>query len=83
MTAVWRPGLGHKGGRETEDHILPGEEPLAEWLVLLRRVPILRHTLKSGLIPCEGHVNKLKMIKRVMFGRAGFAVLRQRVLHAV
>lgn len=31
----------------------------------------------------EGHVNKLKVIKRVMFGRAGFALLRQRVLHAV
>lgn len=31
----------------------------------------------------EGHVNKLKMLKRVMFGRAGFPLLRQRVLHAV
>lgn len=31
----------------------------------------------------EGHVCKLKMIKRVMFGRAGFPLLRQRVLHAV
>jgi transposase len=31
----------------------------------------------------EGHVNKLKMIKRQMFGRAGFPLLRQRVLHAV
>ena len=31
----------------------------------------------------EGHVNKLKVIKRLMFGRAGFALLRQRVLHAV
>jgi transposase len=31
----------------------------------------------------EGHVNKLKMIKRLMFGRAGFPLLRQRVLHAV
>jgi transposase len=31
----------------------------------------------------EGHVNKLKMLKRLMFGRASFALLRQRVLHAV
>jgi len=31
----------------------------------------------------EGQVNKLKMLKRLMFGRAGFALLRQRVLHAV
>ena len=31
----------------------------------------------------EGHVCKLKMMKRLMFGRAGFPLLRQRVLHAV
>ena len=31
----------------------------------------------------EGHVTKLKLIKRTMYGRAGFALLRQRVLHAV
>lgn len=29
----------------------------------------------------EGKVNKLKLIKRMMYGRAGFALLRQRVLH--
>jgi len=29
----------------------------------------------------EGNVNRLKMIKRMMFGRAGFALLRARVLH--
>lgn len=31
--------------------------------------------------PTEGQVNRIKMIKRTMFGRAGFALLRQRVLH--
>jgi transposase len=31
----------------------------------------------------EGHVNKLKLIKRMMYGRARFALLRQRVLHAL
>jgi transposase len=30
----------------------------------------------------EGKVNKLKMLKRTMFGRAGFGLLRARVLHA-
>src|SRR6266700_2815608 len=30
----------------------------------------------------EGKVNKLKTLKRVMYGRAGFALLRQRLLHA-
>jgi transposase len=29
----------------------------------------------------EGNVNRLKMIKRMMFGRAGFALLKARVLH--
>jgi transposase len=30
----------------------------------------------------EGHITKLKLIKRMMYGRAGFPLLRQRVLHA-
>jgi transposase len=38
-------------------------------------------THNSGVV--EGKVNKLKLIKRMMFGRAGFALLRQRVLHAL
>jgi transposase len=32
--------------------------------------------------PVEGQVNRLKAIKRQMFGRAGFALLRARVIHA-
>ncbi|MBA2396967.1 MAG: transposase [Ktedonobacteraceae bacterium] len=31
----------------------------------------------------EGKVNKLKLIKRMMYGRAEFPLLRQRVLHAL
>jgi Transposase and inactivated derivatives len=31
--------------------------------------------------PTEGKVNKLKTIKRMMYGRAGFSLLRQRLLH--
>jgi transposase len=30
----------------------------------------------------EGQVHRLKLIKRSMYGRAGFALLRQCVLHA-
>jgi transposase len=30
--------------------------------------------------PVEGHVNRLKMIKRQMFGRAGFSLLKARVV---
>jgi transposase len=32
--------------------------------------------------PVEGHVNRLKAIKRQMYGRAGFVLLRARVLNA-
>lgn len=32
--------------------------------------------------PVEGQIGRLKMIKRTMFGRAGFKLLRARVLHA-
>jgi transposase len=32
--------------------------------------------------PVEGHVNRLKTIKRQMYGRAGFVLLRARVRHA-
>lgn len=35
----------------------------------------------NGLV--EGHVNKLKLIKRIGYGRASFPLLRQRVLHAL
>ena len=35
----------------------------------------------NGLV--EGQVNKLKLIKRMGYGRAGFPLLRQRVLHAL
>jgi transposase len=31
----------------------------------------------------EGQVTRIKLIKRMMFGRAGFALLRQRVLHCI
>jgi transposase len=31
----------------------------------------------------EGQVTRIKLIKRMMYGRAGFALLRQRVLHAL
>jgi hypothetical protein len=34
----------------------------------------------SGVV--EGHVNRIKMLKRQMFGRAGLALLRKRVLLA-
>ena len=32
--------------------------------------------------PAEGQINRLTMIKRTLYGRAGFDPLRARVLHA-
>ncbi|GIM96106.1 hypothetical protein Ato02nite_078990 [Paractinoplanes toevensis] len=32
--------------------------------------------------PVEGNVNRIKMLKRQMYGRAGFDLLRKRVLLA-
>lgn len=40
----------------------------------------LTETWSNG--PVEGHVNRLKTIKRQMYGRAGFVLLRARVLNA-
>jgi transposase len=37
--------------------------------------------INNGMV--EGHVNKLKLIKRQGYGRAGFPLLRKRVLHAL
>jgi transposase len=33
--------------------------------------------------PVEGHINRLKTVKRQMYGRAGFVLLRARVVNAV
>jgi transposase len=40
-------------------------------------------TLPHSSGQVEGQITKLKLIKRTMYGRAGFALLRQRVLHSV
>jgi len=39
-------------------------------------------TLPWSTGPVEGHVNRLKLIKRSMYGRAEFDLLRLRVLHS-
>ncbi len=37
-------------------------------------------TLPWSTGPCEGHIHRLKLIKRSMYGKADFSLLRQRVL---
>jgi len=39
----------------------------------------LTHPHSNG--PAEGHVNRLKLLKRSSYGRAGFELLRKKVLH--
>ena len=39
-------------------------------------------TMRWCNCPVEGHVNRLKTIKRQMYGRAGFALLKARVVNA-
>jgi transposase len=41
----------------------------------------LRYEWSNGQL--EGQVNRLKLIKRMMYGRAKFALLRARVLHSM
>jgi transposase len=40
----------------------------------------LKESFSNG--PVEGHINRLKMLKRQMYGRAGFELLRARLLPA-
>ena len=39
-------------------------------------------TLPFSNGPVEGHVNRLKFVKRSMYGKGSFELLRQRVLQA-
>ena len=50
--------------------------------VLKRDVDAVKQAITSRWSngPVEGHINRLKMIKRQMYGRAGFELLRARVL---
>jgi transposase len=38
-------------------------------------------TLSYNNGQAEGQITRIKLIKRMMYGRAGFGLLRQRVLH--
>ncbi|WP_326607562.1 transposase [Streptomyces sp. NBC_01799] len=69
LDAVWRDDL-------------PSLHTLAAGIDRDRDAVIAGLTLpwNSGVV--EGHVNRIKMLKRQMFDRAGFALLRKRVLLA-
>ena len=59
--------------------------PLAEFAASMRRdLAAVQAALDLPWTtsPAEGQINRLKMLKRTMYGRAGFQLLRARVLHA-
>jgi transposase len=60
------------------------ETPLARFAISLRRdydAINAAVTLPWTTSPVEGHVCRIKMLKRSMYGRAGFELLRARVLN--
>ncbi|MFE5487491.1 hypothetical protein [Streptomyces sp. NPDC056527] len=59
---------------------LPGLHTLAAGIDRDRNAVIAGLTLPWSSGVAEGHVNRIKMLKRRMFGRAGFALLCKRVL---
>ena len=59
--------------------------PLSEFAVGLKRdLAAVQAALDTPWTtsPAEGQINRIKTIKRSMYGRAGFPLLRARVLHA-
>jgi transposase len=61
---------------------LPSLHTLAAGIDRDRDAVIAGLTLPWSSGAVEGHVNRIKMLKRQMFGRAGFQLLRKRVLLA-
>ncbi|WP_304414220.1 transposase [Kitasatospora sp. NRRL B-11411] len=61
---------------------LPNLHTLAAGIDRDRAAVIAGLTLPRSSGVVEGHVNRIKMLKRQMFGRAGFQLLRKRVLLA-
>jgi transposase len=59
---------------------LPGISAFARGLETDLAAVIAGLTTQWNSGPVEGNVNRIKMLKRQMFGRAGFALLRKRVL---
>jgi len=72
-------------GRWTEWIEAARRSPLASFAKRLERdkdalLAALRLPWSNGMV--EGQVHRLKLLKRQMYGRAGFHLLRERVLHA-
>jgi len=89
---------GHRGGEAAEPAVAPqgpgkpgwrarrcGRNPACSFAASMRRdLPAVQAALDLPWTtsPAEGQINRIKTIKRSMYGRAGFQLLRARVLHA-
>ena len=74
-------------GDGTLDEVLAAaaDTPLAGFITELRKdIAAVQAALDLPWTtsPVEGQIGRIKMIKRTMYGRAGFKLLRARVLHA-
>lgn len=61
---------------------VPEVQAFADGLTADRAAVVAGLTLPWSTGPAEGHITKLKLIKRQAYGRAGVAFLRQRMLYA-
>jgi len=61
---------------------VPEVQAFADGLETDKAAVVAGLTLPWSTGPVEGHMTKLKLIKRQAYGRAGIAFLRQRMLHA-
>ena len=66
--------------RTMDEARVPELSSFADSLNRDRDAVIAALTLQWSNGPTEGHVNRLKTVKRQMYGRAGFEMLRKRVL---
>jgi transposase len=77
-----------RGGKQLEDWLIkvhachiPELRRFARGIELDLAAVLAGLTLSYNNGQTEGQVTRIKLIKRMMYGRAGFALLRQRVLH--
>lgn len=82
--------IRHRDGEQLESRLeRVRNSQIRELQKLVRSIERDKAAVLAGLtLPhsngvVEGKVNKLKLLKRTMYGRAGFPLLRQRVLHAL
>ena len=76
--AVGAPAEGGREPTEIEKPASRGVKRVAE----IRAITYGPHSMPWTASPVEGPIGRIKMLKRTMYGRSGFELLRARVLHA-